>query len=89
MNENCGKYSNVPVERAKDLVKADLIKNNEADRHWPHSFRPTIKIRQIGVLAHFFDRTSFTLQHFTILTLSLTLTNDKFETYFSSRYYFE
>ena len=31
MNKNCGKYAGMKVEKAKDLVKQGMIKNNEAD----------------------------------------------------------
>ncbi len=30
MLNNCGKYSNMPITKAKDLVKSDLIKENKA-----------------------------------------------------------
>lgn len=31
LNQNCGKYSGLPVEKAKDLMKAELLKNGQAD----------------------------------------------------------
>ena len=31
MNGNCGKYSNLPVDKAKDMMKEDMIRANEAD----------------------------------------------------------
>ncbi len=31
MNDNAGKYAGIPVERAKDLMKKDLLKAGEAD----------------------------------------------------------
>jgi leucyl-tRNA synthetase len=34
MRENCGKYAGMPVEKAKDMVKEDLIKGNHANIIW-------------------------------------------------------
>jgi leucyl-tRNA synthetase len=31
MNGNCGKYSNLPVDKAKDMMKEDMLKSAEAD----------------------------------------------------------
>lgn len=31
MNENCGKYEGMPVSKAKNAVKGDLVQNNQAD----------------------------------------------------------
>ncbi|MBI5391777.1 leucine--tRNA ligase [Candidatus Woesearchaeota archaeon] len=34
MNERCGKYADVPVERAKDLIQKDLIEKGEAEKFY-------------------------------------------------------
>ncbi len=34
MNKNCGKYSGMPVEKAKELVKKELIENKKADKFY-------------------------------------------------------
>ena len=34
MNENCGKYSGMPVNKAKELMKQELLDSGEADTFW-------------------------------------------------------
>ena len=34
MNENCGKYANMPVNKAKELVKKELIEKHEATKFY-------------------------------------------------------
>ncbi len=34
MNENCGKYAGMPVNKAKDIMKQELLESGEADTFW-------------------------------------------------------